>query len=137
MTKTHIGEMMHLQGPPHAYCRRCLRKMLDSSIEQKKIGRGRQSLHQTLIDGGLHILQLGWPLTLPQKGSLVSQSSGQGRPAAEWLLATKKALAGLISSVQKKLVVSVDRLWQKNPATRNRARDHLISAQSTVRCSTN
>ena len=29
-------------------------------------------------------------------------------------------------------------VWrQANPATRNRARDHLISASSTVRCSTN
>ena len=29
-------------------------------------------------------------------------------------------------------------VWrQANPATRNRTRDHLISASSTVRCSTN
>ena len=42
-----------------------------------------------IAEDAFHILQLGWPLTLPQKGSLVSQSSGQGRPAAEWLLATK------------------------------------------------
>ena len=27
--------------------------------------------------------------------------------------------------------------WQPNPATRNRTRDHLMSAASTVRCSTN
>ena len=44
----------------------------------------------------------------------------------------------LLHSTVETLSVEVPGGWeQSNPATRNWARDHLISAQSTVRCSTN